>query len=51
MKKSKNNPNELLRTLPQLKISSPIDEESDQKMMNFDSPEFPSPFRKKKKGQ
>uniref|UniRef100_A0A1I8C386 BUB1 N-terminal domain-containing protein n=1 Tax=Meloidogyne hapla TaxID=6305 RepID=A0A1I8C386_MELHA len=50
MKKAKNNPNELIRTLPQLKISSPINEDSED-MKTFDSPEFPSPFRKKKKGE
>uniref|UniRef100_A0A1I8BEM0 BUB1 N-terminal domain-containing protein n=1 Tax=Meloidogyne hapla TaxID=6305 RepID=A0A1I8BEM0_MELHA len=50
MKKAKNNPNELIRTLPQLKISSPINEDSED-LKTFDSPEFPSPFRKKKKGE
>nr|CAD2173211.1 unnamed protein product [Meloidogyne enterolobii] len=46
IKKSKNNPNELIKTLPQLKISSPIHEASEDNKI-FDSPEFPSPFHKK----
>uniref|UniRef100_A0A915NKP7 BUB1 N-terminal domain-containing protein n=1 Tax=Meloidogyne floridensis TaxID=298350 RepID=A0A915NKP7_9BILA len=50
VKKSKSNPNELIKTLPQLKISSPISEGSEN-FMSFNSPEFPSPFRKKKKDQ
>nr|CAD2169795.1 unnamed protein product [Meloidogyne enterolobii] len=50
VKKSKTNPNELIKTLPQLKISSPISEGSEN-FMSFNTPEFPSPFRKKKKDQ
>ncbi|CAK5052949.1 unnamed protein product [Meloidogyne enterolobii] len=50
IKKSKTNPNELIKTLPQLKISSPISEGSEN-FMSFNTPEFPSPFRKKKKDQ